>query len=146
MRPITSTIVRSIHAPVGDVFALLTDPNRIPHWLPGCNDARSDGPLQRGASLRVRFGLRVTTFEVVDFTESATFGWLERGQRQGWKTLFQLDPVGEATAVTIRDTWTPRSFAAWLRGRFFDKRRVDHPLDEIVENLLRALFRDRPMF
>ena len=146
MRPITRTVVKSIPAPVSDVFTLLTDPNRIPHWLPGCDGVQSEGPLQRGASLKVRFGLRVTTFEIVDFTASRTFGWVERGQRQGWKTVFQLEPVGAATAVTIRDVWTPPSFSAWLRGRFFDQRRVAHPLDEIVENLLRALFRDRPMF
>src|SRR5207247_11410922 len=100
MRPITRTIVRSIHAPVGDVVALLTDPNRIPHWLPGCNDARSDGPLQRGACLRVRLGLRVTTFSVFDFTESALFGFLERCQRHGWKTLFDLAPAFYAHCFT----------------------------------------------
>jgi len=146
MRPITRTVVKSIPAPAGDLFTLLTDPERIPQWLPGCNAVQSDGPVQRGASLKVRFGVRVTTFEIVDFTQSRTFGWLERGQRQGWKTLFHLEPVGAATAVTIRDVWTPPSLGAWLRGRLFEKRRVAHPLDEIVENLLRALFRDRPMF
>jgi len=144
MRPVTRTIVRSIHAPVGDVFALLTDPSRMQDWLPGCDGAQSDGPLRRGASLVVRFGKRATSFEIVDFTHSATFGWVERGQRQGWKTFFRLDPVGGSTAVTVRDVWVPRSFGAWVRGAFFDKRRVG--LEEIVDNLLHALFRDRPMF
>src|SRR2546427_1725342 len=66
----------------------------------------------------------MTEFEVVDFTPPTTFGWVERGERNGWKTFFRLDPTAESTAVTVRDVWAPRSLVAWLRGRLFEKRRV----------------------
>ena len=58
-------------------------------------------------------------------------------------------PDGEDLRTLVNALETFLGFGDRLDGRdpeFFDKRRVDHPLDEIVENLLRALFRDRPMF
>ena len=64
---------------------------------------------------------------------------MERGQRKGWKTFFRLDAGAGATAITIRDVWTPRSLAGWLRGRFLEKRRVQSQLKAILENLGKIL-------
>ncbi len=65
----------------------------------------------------------------------STFGWVERGQRKGWKTFFRLDANAGSTAVTIRDVWMPQSFAGWLRGRFLEKRRVQNQLKIMLDNL-----------
>jgi len=86
-----------------------------------------------------RFGERTTEFEVVDFTPPTTFGWVERGGRNGWKTFFRLDPSAQSTAVTVRDVWAPRTLIAWVRGRLFEKRRVNTQLEAILANVRKIL-------
>jgi uncharacterized protein YndB with AHSA1/START domain len=135
MRPVSCTFIDSVGAPVAQVFALLTDPNRIPKWLPGCDAVKSDVPLRKGARLKARFGQRMTEFKIVDFAPPATLGWVERGQRNGAKLFLRLDAGGATTAVTVREVWIPRSFAAWVRGRFFERRKVQRRLQAIVQNL-----------
>jgi len=139
MRPVSHTVIRSIPAQVEKVFALLTDPARMAQWIPGCSGVESNAPLRKGVRFKVRYGERLTEFEVVDFAPPATFGWVERGERRGWRTFFRLDATSGSTAVTIRDVWTPRSFLAWLRGRFWEKRRVERQLETILGNLKKLL-------
>jgi len=138
MRPVSHTFVDSVRAPVVQVFAVLTDPGRIPKWLPGCDGVESDGPLRKGGRFTARFGQRTSEFEIVDFSAPATFGWTERGQRKGTKLFLRLDVTGSTTAVTIREVWTPRGFLGWVRARFFERRQVQKRLQTIVQNL-RAL-------
>jgi len=135
MRPVIHTLIDSVRAPIVQVFALLTDPARIAKWLPGCDGAESEGPLRRGARFKARFGQRMTEFEIVDFAPPATFGWVERGQRKGARLFLRLDSSGATTAVTIREVWTPQSFGAWVRGHFFERRKVQRRLRNILENL-----------
>jgi uncharacterized protein YndB with AHSA1/START domain len=139
MRPVSHTFVDSVRAPVVQVFALLTDPVRIPKWLPGCDAVESPGPLRKGARFTARFGERTSEFEIVDFSAPATFGWTERGQRKGTKLFLRLDVTGGTTAVTIREIWTPRGVLAWVRGRFFERRQVQKRLQSIVQNLRTVL-------
>jgi uncharacterized protein YndB with AHSA1/START domain len=139
MRPVSHTIIHSVPVSIERVFALLTDPARIAQWLPGCGGIESKGPLKKGVRFKARFGERLTEFEVVDFAPPTTFGWVERGQRHGWKTFFRLDANAGATAVTVRDVWAPQTFIAWLRGRLFEKRRVDGQLEAILANIGKIL-------
>lgn len=139
MPPVSHTLIDSVRAPISEVFALLTDPGHIPDWLPGCTGIQCEVSLKRGVRFTARFGKRLTEFEVVDFAPPMTFGWSERGERKGWKTLFRLDASGGATAVTIRSVWIPRSFSAGLRGRWFEKRTVQRQLSGILENLRHIL-------
>ncbi len=139
MHPVSRTVIQTLPVSIERVFALLTDPSRMAEWLPGCAGTQSDKPLRKGVRFKVRFGQRMTEFEVVDFTPPTTFGWVERGERNGWKTFFRLDPTAESTAVTVRDVWAPRSLVAWLRGRLFEKRRVDRQLDAILSNVRKIL-------
>lgn len=142
MRPTSHTLIESVAASAVQLFALLTDPSRIPEWMPGCDSVRCETPLRKGARFTARFGGRETEYEVVDFAPPATFGWVERGQRHGWKTFFRLDTTARATAVTIRHVWVPRSFGASLRARFFEKRGVRQQLTMILANLRRILAPD----
>src|SRR2546425_7166616 len=130
MHPVSRTVLQTLSVSIERVCALLTDPSRMAEWLPACAGTQSDKPLRKGVRFKVRFGQRMTEFEVVDFTPPTTFGWVERGERTGWKTFFRLDPTAESTAVTVRDVWAPRSLVAWLRGRLFEKRRVDSQRSE----------------
>jgi uncharacterized protein YndB with AHSA1/START domain len=141
MPPVAHTLVNTVRAPTSTVFALLTDPVRIPDWLPGCTAVQSDGPFQTGARFTVHFGARQTAFEIVDFVRPATFGWVERGGRKGWKTFFRLDAVRGSTTITIRAVWIPHSFLAWLRGRLIEKRKGLRQLEEILKNLQSVLAR-----
>jgi uncharacterized protein YndB with AHSA1/START domain len=141
MRPVSHTFVDSVKAPVVQVFALLTDPGRIAKWLPGCDAVESAVPLKKGVRFTARFGDRTSEFEIVDFAAPATFGWRELGQRKGTKLFLRLDATGTTTAVTIREVWTPRSFLAWVRGRFFERRQVQRRLQAIVQNLRTLLAR-----
>ncbi len=137
MHPVSRTVIQTVPVSIERVFALLTDPSRMAEWLPGCAGTQSDKPLRKGVRFKVRFGQRTTEFEVVDFTPPTAFGWVERGERNGWKTFFRLDPTAEST--TVRDVWAPRSLVAWLRGRLFEKRRVDSQLDAILSNVRKIL-------
>jgi uncharacterized protein YndB with AHSA1/START domain len=128
-----------VDAPIERVFALLSDPARMPEWLPGCSAGEAGGPLQRGAHFKVRFGTRLAEFEVVEFAPPKTLSWVERHERTGAKLFFQLDFVGGSTAITIRDEWAPHSLAAWVQSRSRPKRDVPHHLRAILENLQRLL-------
>src|SRR2546425_5096239 len=86
MHPVSRTVIQTLPVSIERVFALLTDPSRMAEWLPGCAGTQSDKPLRKGVRFKVRFGQRMTEFEVVDFTPPTTFGWVERGERNGWKT------------------------------------------------------------
>lgn len=139
MRPFSHTLIDHVRAPIDRVFALLSDPARMPEWLPGCSAVETEGPLKNGARLKARFGTRLTEFEIVDFAPPNMFGWVERGQRRGSKTFFRLDFVGGSTAVTVRDVWTPHSLGAWVRGRLLPKRKVQRQLKAILQNLQHLL-------
>src|SRR3989442_15926123 len=119
MHPVSRTVIQTVPVPIERVFALLTDPGRMAEWLHGCAGTQSDKPLRKGVRFKVRFGQPMTEFEVVDFTPPTAFGWVERGERNGWKTLFRLDRAAESTPVTVRDVWAPRAPHSCLRGRLF---------------------------
>jgi uncharacterized protein YndB with AHSA1/START domain len=139
MRPVRYTLMEHISAPIDQVFAALIDPRSLERWLPGCAGVAVEGPIRKGTRLKVQFGRRFTELDVVDFAPPRTFGWVERGQRKDYKTFFQLDPTGGATAVTIQEVWTPSSLTAWIRGRFFPKRNVQRHQKEILRNLRNIL-------
>jgi uncharacterized protein YndB with AHSA1/START domain len=135
MRPVAHTLIDTVEAPMVRVFALLTSPGRFPDWLPGCTGVEYEAPLRQGARFKARFGARVTEFEIVDFAPPATFGWVERGERQGCKTFFRLDGARGSTSLTIREVWTPQSVVAWWRGRFLDKRAAQRQLGGVLLRL-----------
>jgi len=139
MRPVRHTLIEHIRAPADRVFDVLSNPDRIPEWLPGCGAVQSDGPLRKGTRFRARFGARLTEFEIVDFNRPRTFGWAERGQRQSSKVFFRLDAAGAATAVTVQDVWTPRSVGGWVRGRLLPRRSPQRQLGAILKNLRQLL-------
>ena len=142
MRPVTQTFSHSVPAPIQQVFALLTDPGRIPDWLPGCTEVHSDGPLKQGTRFKVRFGDRVTEFEVVDYARPAAFAWAERGERKGRRMFFRLAGLGESTSVTIRDAWIPHSRGAWLHARIWDRRSPRRHLNQMLQRLRSVVTRD----
>jgi len=142
MKSIDHTLVTQVGAPIERVFSVLTDPARIPDWLPMCESIEIDGPMRRGAKLRVRFtDSRATVFEVVDFQSPSTFGWVEHGGREGAKTFFRLDFAGGSTSLTVKDVWRPPSVMAYLKARLFPKRNTKRQMDRAVQSLRLAVTR-----
>ena len=140
MRSIDHTLITQVGAPIEKVFAVLTDPVRMPEWLPMCESVEANGPVRRGSRLKVNFSEgRRTEFEVVDFNQPNTFGWVEHGGREGAKTFFRLDFAGGATALTIKDVWRPPSFLAWLKAQLFPKRNTKRQMDRAVQSLRLAV-------
>ena len=136
MKPITETLIQTLPAPIEKVFAALTDPARIPRWLPGCTAVQASAPLHRGGLLRVWFGPdREVTFVIVDYKAPYTFGWVEKNGRVGAKTFFRLDVANGATAVTVKEQWQPNGLMAWLRRKWYNKRRQGMKLDKAIEGL-----------
>ncbi len=111
-RPVTFCATGRVPGVIDNVFAALTDPARMPAWLPGCGGAVSDDPIGQGVHIRARFRSRVTEFVVVDYAPPHRFGWAERGQRRGWRLWFRLNATAGGTALTICEVWAPASLGA----------------------------------
>ncbi|HEX4574791.1 MAG TPA: SRPBCC family protein [Gemmatimonadales bacterium] len=137
-RPVSFYATGRVPAGIDALFALLTDPARMPEWLPGCDAAVSDGPIGQGVHIRARFGSRVTEFDVVDHVPPHRFGWAERGQRKGWRLWFRLNPADSGTAVTIGEVWAPASLTAWVWGQLIRRRQPQRHIEEILARLQRA--------
>src|SRR5437763_5330450 len=56
MRPVSFTYTGTVGAPIDKVFALITDPARMPEWLPGCQSVKPAPKLTgRGDRHRIFF-------------------------------------------------------------------------------------------
>ncbi len=137
MRPVATSFAGVVPAPIEKVFALLADPERMPHWLPGCRSAKlnAPGPLRKGSRLTVLFGRRATTLEIIEFSHPSAFSWADREKRAGSQTNFKLQFGGGTTIVTMRDVWTPTSLGQLLRGRFLGRRNAKRMFEGILDNL-----------
>ena len=93
------TIVTVIARPVDEVFAVLTDLERMPLWVPGMTEASvtSDGPLEAGSALLYRGtflgrGLEMP-FVCTGLTENKHFGTRTTGGPFYLETDAVLEPA-----------------------------------------------------
>ena len=135
MHPVSYAAVDRLPAGIDRVFAVLTDPERIPGWLPGCEAAHSESPVKQGTRIKARFRARITEFEVTDCIPPNSFGWAERGQRRSSTLGFRLYPVGSSTTVAVREVWAPTSLASWAWGRLVSRRNPQRHVALILEKL-----------
>jgi uncharacterized protein YndB with AHSA1/START domain len=143
-KPVTFNHSSTVGAPIDRVFALLSDPKRLPDWLPGCKSVVPKEQLMRkGARYHVAMGnkgVRVE-IEIIDYTPPRALGWLEHLRRTGNKTFFKLDNQGGATGITIKHIWHPHSWRAWLLGQFYRRRDAVRMFNGTIENLRKALLK-----
>jgi uncharacterized protein YndB with AHSA1/START domain len=139
VRSVSYAAVDRLSAGIDRVFAVLTDPDRMPEWLPGCEAAHSDHPVAKGTRIRARFRARITEFEVTDCVPPNTFGWVERGQRRSSTLSFRLYPVGSWTTVAVREVWAPRSLASWAFGTLISRRHPQRHVALILEGLRKTV-------
>jgi len=137
MRPVATTYSGVVPAPIEKVFDLLTNPARMPHWLPGCRTVKphTPGPLRKGNRLSVWFGRRATTLDILELSPPTTFSWADSEKRVGSQTHFKLQFAGGTTIITMRDVWIPTSLGQLLRGRFLGRRNAKKMFETILDNL-----------
>ena len=143
-KPVDIIHTGTIGAPIEKVFALLTDPQRIPDWLPGCSAiVPKDGVVKVGARFHLEMGSRGNRveIEVIDFQPPRTFGWVEHLRRKGNKTFLKLDYQGGSTRITFKLMWQPVSFRSWLLGQFYRRRDAWRIFNGMVQNLRKVLIR-----
>jgi hypothetical protein len=109
------------------VFAILSDPNRIPAWLPGCRAVGGAALIHRGVWLDVRFDERTSSFQITDFHPPFSFAWVERGAREGSRTSFQLGFVAGTTAIRLQQVSILRASQ--------ERRNPKRQLDLTLQNL-----------
>src|SRR5437016_12611518 len=104
MRPVSFTYTGTVGAPIDKVFALITDPSRMPEWLPGCQSVKPAPKLTgRGDRHRIFFerdGRRSDVqIEVIDYNPPYPYGWVEIRRRAGPRPLFARPVQGAATKL-----------------------------------------------
>jgi uncharacterized protein YndB with AHSA1/START domain len=139
VRPLSYAAVDRLPAGIQRVFAVLTDPDRIPEWLPGCQAAHADDRIEKGARINARFGKRMAQFEITDYIPPTSFGWAERGQRRSSTLGFRLYPVGSSTTVAVHEVWAPTSLASWTWGLLISRRNPQRHVALILERLRTAV-------
>lgn len=130
----TFTFTATVPCPMSELFDILTDPARIPAWLPHCHAATCDGPVRKKSRVVLEFGRRTIELIISEFTAPTSFGWIEKKPRNGAQTFFQLDFGGGTTTLTVKEVW-PTSGIRGLLGKLLGKRNAKKRFDAMVQNL-----------
>jgi uncharacterized protein YndB with AHSA1/START domain len=136
--PSALTLSASIPAPAERIFAILSDPAKIPDWLPGCREILPAAPLRKGAAITARFPGRDTELVITELIPPTSLAWTDR-RRSGSRTYFLLQFAGGNTTLTMKDVWQPAGFGSWLRGKLLRRRDTKKRFDSIVQNLRKLL-------
>jgi len=119
---------------MAELFDILSDPARIPEWMPHCRAAKCDGPLRKKSRVTLEFGRRTIELVITEFTAPTTLGWTERSPRDGAQVFFQLAFGGGTTTLTVKEVW-PGSGLRGLLGRLLGRRNAKKRFDAMVQNL-----------
>ena len=128
------TFTATIPAPMAELFDILSDPARIPEWMPHCRAAKCDGPLRKKSRVTLEFGRRTIELVITAFTAPTTLGWTEVSPRDGAQVFFQLAFGGGTTTLTVKEIW-PGSGLRGLLGRLLGRRNAKKRFDAMVQNL-----------
>ena len=150
MVPVSFTYSGTVPAPMDKVFALISDPMRMPEWLPRCVAVKAttqDKAPAKGARYKLTFQRAVhqheSVIEIIDYSPPHTFGWVEIYHRAGSKTFFGLRFDGGSTKVSFKHLWVPSGFRSWLNGQFYRRRNAHRMFDGLINNLRKALMVER---
>ncbi len=144
MRPVSLTYSGLVGVSIEDVFQLISDPARMPEWLPNCT-AVVPGPGRKGKGDRHRLHFERNgrkadaVIEVIEFVPPTSYGWVEIIYRRGSKTFFKLEFQGGVTRITMKHVWVPAGWRAWLLGQFYRRRNAHQMFDGLLQNLRKAL-------
>ncbi len=142
MGPIAFTFSGQVPAAIERVYDLLTDPTRIPEWLPRCTAVKAVNERKgKGAKFHITYGRDISEIEIIDYQPPFTYGWLEHYRRSGSKTFFGLEFQGGATRIRMKHIWKPAGFGSWLLGRWHRRRNAHRMFDSLLQNLRKVLTR-----
>ncbi|WP_311208860.1 MULTISPECIES: SRPBCC family protein [unclassified Aeromicrobium] len=144
------TATRAIDAPAGEVFAILSDPQRH-HEIDGSDMVRSDDRSDRitaaGQSFRMnmhhpRAGDYQTDNHVTGFEQGSLLAWQTGAvdaDPAGWEWVWRLTPLGrDSTEVSVTYDWSKVSDPAVLKRLHFPV--VPHEaLESTLANLAAAV-------
>ncbi len=137
MGPVSFTYSASVPAAIDNVFALISDPLRMPEWLPRCVAVQATTNHKfpgKGARYKLTFQREShrheAVIEIIDFQAPHTFGWVE-----------MLGFAGGSTKVSLKHIWVPTGFRSWLNGQFYRRRNAHRMFDGLINNLRKALIR-----
>lgn len=119
----SARVVKSLRAKPATIYALITDPQNAPKWVPHCTrgekTAGRDGPARRQA---LTYADGVTTEQqVTTWVADRQYGWKEtppHGPLSESRTVFTLTERGALTEVEILGEWTARSMLTKLYANF----------------------------
>jgi uncharacterized protein YndB with AHSA1/START domain len=135
MGPFSFMYSARIPTPIDKVFALISDPARMPEWLPRCVAVQTttSDRVGKGARFKVTFQRETSrheaVIEIIDFSPPHT------------KTLFGLGWEGGSTKVSLKHVWQPSGFRSWLNGRFYRRRNARRMCEGLINDLRKALTR-----
>jgi uncharacterized protein YndB with AHSA1/START domain len=146
MRPVSLTYHGTVGVSIDEVFELISDPTRMPEWLPNCTaTVPGPNPKGKGDRHRVRFerkGHKIdTVIEITEYIPPTTLAWVEIIHRRGSKTFFKLQFAGGSTRITMMHVWVPANWRSWLLGQFYRRRNAHRMFDGLLQNLRKALTR-----
>ena len=128
------TASRTIAASPGHVAAVMFDPTRDPEWIGGAKtvDAPSANPTAVGARTTRHGGFMGRKFswqtEVVECEPNRLLDMrFVAGPMKGGGVTYRIQPVGNASLVTIRNTGPGPQLMGW-----FVKRSVGKDLDRLA--------------
>src|SRR5258708_35453051 len=101
---------------MAELFDILSDPARIPEWMPHCRAAKCDGPLRKKPRVTLEFGRRTIELAITPFTAPTTLGWTEHSPRDGAQLFFQLAFAGGTTALPGKEGWPGSGLGVLPRG------------------------------
>ena len=147
MGPVSFTYSGHVQTPIDRVFALISDPERMPEWLPRCVAAKAGIPARQGKGARYTVTFQrdevrhETVIEVIEFSAPHSFGWVEIYHRAGSKTFFALGFAGGSTKVTMKHIFVPTGLRSWINGQFYRRRNAHRMFEGLLNNLRKALTR-----
>src|SRR5579862_2491830 len=146
MTTVKQTFSGTIAASIDEVFRLLTDPKRIPEWLPSCTHVQAPGnELGKGTHFTLAFitraGRRDVTAEVIEFTPPEIIGWSEIAPRRNTKTFYRLSFSGGSTGIMMQLVSTTSGVFARLRQVWFKRRNATREFERTLQNLQQLLMR-----
>lgn len=142
------SVETKIEAPPTKVFRILSDPGRVPQWMPNASAAEPTNDKKGvGATRHVQLQVQRTVLEsyqrIVEAEEGKRFAWVHErdlidgkpfGMLEDVGTAFRLRGDGRRTRLTATSHFKPKGFKARLAAPLFTndiKKQMRFALDNL---------------
>jgi carbon monoxide dehydrogenase subunit G len=112
--------VEEIERPPEEVFAYVTDVANLPRWQSGVQEARVDGEMRKGATVRERRRLLgrelTTTLEVSEYDPGRRFSLRARSGPLPFEVQHSFEPSGHGTRLVFHGKADPPGLLRFTQG------------------------------